>query len=182
MQLDKLLSEKIKKKTPMPHDLKSMLATLVDTPFDEPGWLYEVKWDGYRVLLYLNNGGVEMRSRNNKSFNEKFYPIHEALSQWKINAVIDGEIIVANDQGISNFGNLQNWRSEADGELIFYLFDVLWLEGYDLTQLPLSQRKEILRSITPSIHGIRLSESFDAGATEFFEVAKKIQLEGIIAK
>src|SRR6476620_2311446 len=125
MQPDKLLSKKVKKKTPMPHDLKPMLATLVDTPFDEPGWLYEVKWDGYRVLIYLNNGQVEMRSRNNKSFNEKFYPIHDALAQWKINAVIDGEIIVANDKGISNFGNLQNWRSEADGELIFYLFDVL---------------------------------------------------------
>ena len=166
----------------MPHDLKPMLATLVDTPFDEPGWLYEVKWDGYRVLIYLNNGEVEMRSRNNKSFNEKFYPIHDALAQWKINAVIDGEIIVANDKGISNFGNLQNWRSEADGELIFYLFDVLWMDGYDLTQLPLTERKEILQGIAPVINGIRISESFDAGATEFFEVAKKIDLEGIIAK
>ena len=89
-----------------------------------------------------------MRSRNNKSFDEKFYSIHNALKQWKINAVIDGEIIVANDKGISNFSNLQSWRSEADGELIFYLFDVLWLDGYDLTQLPLTERKEILRSIS----------------------------------
>src|SRR4026207_1915816 len=104
--------ERIKKKTPMPHDLKPMLATLVDTPFDEPGWLYEVKWDGYRALVYLNNGEVEMRSRNNKSFDEKFYSIYQAFKQWKINAVIDGEIIVANDKGISNFSNLQSWRSE----------------------------------------------------------------------
>jgi bifunctional non-homologous end joining protein LigD len=174
--------EKIKTKTPMPHDLKPMLATLVDKPFDEPGWLYEVKWDGYRALVYLYNGEVEMRSRNNKSFNEKFYSIHNALMQWKTNAVIDGEIIVANNKGVSNFSNLQSWRSEADGELTFYMFDVLWLEGYDLTQLPLSERKEILRNIAPVINNIRLSESFDAGATEFFEVAKKINLEGIIAK
>ena len=124
-------------------------------------------------LVYLNNGEVDMRSRNNKSFDEKFYSIHDALKQWKINAVIDGEIIVANDKGISNFSNLQSWRSEADGELIFYMFDVLWLDGYDLTQLPLTERKEILRSIAPVINNIRLSESFDAGATEFFEVAKK---------
>jgi bifunctional non-homologous end joining protein LigD len=178
----KIISSFDKKKTPMPHDLKPMLATLVDKPFDEPGWLFEVKWDGYRAIVYLHNGEAEMRSRNNKSFNEKFYSVHDALKQWKINAVVDGEIIVANDKGISNFSNLQNWRSEADGELIFYLFDVLWLDGYDLTQLPLTKRKEILRSIAPVINNIRISESFDAGATEFFEVAKKINLEGIIAK
>ena len=189
MQLDHMLSkkiisslEKVIKKPPVPHDLKPMLATLVDKPFDEPGWLYEVKWDGYRTLVYLNNGSVAMRSRNNKSFDEKFYSIHDALKQWKINALIDGEIIVANERGISNFSNLQSWRSEADGELIFYMFDILWLDGYDLKQLPLSERKEILLKIFPSINNIRLSESFDAGATEFFEVAKKINLEGIIAK
>ncbi|MEP6927012.1 MAG: DNA ligase D [Ginsengibacter sp.] len=169
-------------RTPMPHDLKPMLATLIDKPFDESGWVYEVKWDGYRAVVYLNNGMVEMRSRNNKSFDEKFYSIHKALKQWNIKAIIDGEIIVANDKGISNFSNLQSWRSEADGELIFYMFDVLWLDGRDLTQLPLSERKEILKNIAPAIDNIRLSESFDAGATEFFEVAKKINLEGIIAK
>ncbi len=170
------------KKSPMPADVKPMLATLIDKPFDEEGWIYEVKWDGYRALAYIANGSVEMKSRNNKSFDEKFYSIHNILKQWKINAVVDGEIIVANDKGISNFGNLQNWRSEADGELIFYLFDILWLEGYDLTQLPLTRRKEILHGIFPSINNLRLSESFNAGATEFFEVAKKINLEGIIAK
>ena len=173
---------KIIRKKAMPHDLKPMLATLVDKPFDEPGWLYEVKWDGYRAITYLNNGAIDMRSRNNKSFDEKFYSIHDQLKKWKINAIIDGEIIVANDKGISNFSDLQNWRSEADGELLFYMFDVLWLEGIDLTGLPLTERKEILRDINPGIDNLRISESFDAGAAEFFEVAKKINLEGIIAK
>lgn len=177
-----LLDEELKNKSSMPKDIQPMLATLVDKPFDEPGWIYEVKWDGYRALAYLKNGVVDMRSRNNKSFDEKFYSIHNALKQWKINAVIDGEIIVANKTGISNFSRLQGWRSEADGELIFYMFDILWLDGYDLTQLPLSRRKEILQSIAPSIKDVRISESFDAGATEFFEVAKKLNLEGIIAK
>ena len=169
-------------KTSMPHDIKPMLATLVDKPFDEEGWIYEVKWDGYRAIAYLNNGLVEMRSRNNKTFDEKFYPIHNALEKWKVNAVIDGEIIVTNDKGISNFSNLQSWRSEADGELIFYMFDILWLDGDNLTELPLAERKQILKSIDPKIDNIRISESFDAGATEFFEVAKQIDLEGIIAK
>lgn len=169
-------------KAPFPENISPMLATLVDKPFDEAGWLYEVKWDGYRTIIYLRNGEVEMRSRNNKPFNEKFYALYDVLQRWKINAVFDGEIIVINDKGISNFGNLQNWRSEADGELILYLFDVLWLEGYDLTQLPLTERKEILQTVAPASGAIRMSESFDAGATEFFEVAKKLNLEGIIAK
>ncbi len=165
-----------------PRNISPMLATLVDKPFDEPGWLYEVKWDGYRTVVYLNKGEVEMRSRNNKIFNEKFYAVYNALKKWEINAVLDGEIIVINDEGISNFGNLQNWRSEADGELILYLFDVIWLEGYDVTHLPLIERKEILNGISPEPGIIRISESFNAGATEFFEVAKQLNLEGIIAK
>lgn len=169
-------------KTGFPEDLKPMLATLVDKPFDEPGWLFEVKWDGYRSIIYLNNGGVDMRSRNNKDFNEKFYPVFDVLKNWKINAVLDGEIMVLNEEGVSNFGNLQNWRSEADGQLILYLFDVLWLEGYDITGLALSQRREILSAVMPSLDNVRLSESFDAGAAEFFEVAKQMNLEGIIAK
>jgi len=123
---------------PFPTNVSPMLATLVDKPFDEPGWLYEIKWDGYRAVIYLHDGEISMRSRNNKSFNEKFYAVYNALQQWKINAVLDGEIIVINDKGISNFSDLQNWRSEADGELILYLFDILWLDGYSLLNLPLT--------------------------------------------
>lgn len=169
-------------KEDFPTNISPMLATLVDKPFDEPGWLYEVKWDGYRAVIYLNNGEVEMRSRNNKSFNEKFYAIYNALQQWKINAVLDGEIIVINEEGISTFSDLQNWRSEADGTLMLYLFDVLWFDGSNLMELPLTERKKVLNGIASDSGIIRLSEAFDTGATEFFETAKKLNLEGIIAK
>ncbi len=162
-------SPSLRKKRAIPKNLKPMLATLVDKPFDEEGWLYEIKWDGYRAIAYLNKGEVEIQSRNNKSFNEKFYPVYNTLQYWKINAVLDGEIIVASDKGISNFGNLQNWRSEADGELVYYVFDILWLNGDDLTQLPLTERRKILKNIAPAAGNIRISASFDAGATEFFE-------------
>ena len=95
---------------------------------------------------------------------------------------MDGEIIVANREGIPNFNALQSWRSEADGELLFYIFDLLWLNGKDLTQTSISKRKESLIKIMPSINNIRISESFEACASDFFEVAKKLNLEGIIAK
>jgi bifunctional non-homologous end joining protein LigD len=169
-------------KSSFPANIPPMLATLVDKPFDEPGWVYEIKWDGYRAVSYLNNGTMEIRSRNNKSFNEKFYPVYDALKDWKINVVVDGEIIVVNEKGIADFSDLQSWRSEADGQLAYYLFDVLWLEGYDLKQLPLTERKEILRLIVPESPIILISESFETAAIDFFEIAKKMKLEGIIAK
>jgi bifunctional non-homologous end joining protein LigD len=162
--------------------LKPMLATLVDKPFDEPGWLYEIKWDGYRALACMNKGEVMLKSRNDKSFNDKFYPVHQALRDWNVNAIVDGEVIVLKESGVSDFGDLQNWRSEADGDLIYYVFDILWLDGRNLCGLPLSERREILKSIVPQEGIIRLSDAFDATGTEFFQAAQSMNLEGIIAK
>ncbi len=175
-------SKAVGKKQKMPVNLQPMLATLVDKPFDEEGWSYEVKWDGYRAIAYLNKGKVQISSRNNKSFSEKFYPVQKALEELKINAVLDGEIVVVSDEGLSNFGQLQNWRSEADGELKYYVFDLLWLEGYSLLDLPLYQRREKLKEVIPEHQIIHISQTFEATGTEFFEVASQMNLEGIMAK
>lgn len=176
----KSLSKKVKSQ--IPKDVKPMLATLVDKPFEEPGWSYEVKWDGFRTLSYLHKGSVDIRSRNNKTFNKKFYPIYNALKDWSINALVDGEITVLNEKGAPDFNALQEWRSEADGQLVYYLFDILWLDGYDLTTVPLIERREVLQKIIPSVDSIRLSENFSITGTEFFDIAEKMGLEGIIAK
>lgn len=170
------------RKAKFPAGLRPMLATLVDKPFDDKDWLYEVKWDGYRAMAFLNRGKVDLRSRNNKTFNEKFYPVTRALQELELSAVLDGEIIVSDDQGVANFSNLQNWRSEDDGELSFYVFDLLWLEGYSLLQLPLTERRRLLLQVLPSHPLIRISQSFPSTGLELFEAAKKLQLEGIIAK
>jgi bifunctional non-homologous end joining protein LigD len=175
-----LLKKGIKK--PQPKEISPMLATLTDKPFDTPGWVYEIKWDGYRALAYLNKKKVELLSRNQKSFNEKFYPIYDALSNLSLNAVLDGEVIVADDKGMASFGNLQNWRSEADGHLLYYAFDILWYEGYDLTQLILTERRSILKAVLPETDNILLSNDFETSGTEFFAAAEKMGLEGIMAK
>ncbi|RYY70805.1 MAG: DNA ligase D [Chitinophagaceae bacterium] len=160
-----------------------MLATLVDKPFDEEGWMYEIKWDGYRALAYLNKGKVTLSSRNNKSFDEKFYAVHKALSRLKLNAVLDGEIIAANEKGLADFGKLQNWRSEADGLLLFYVFDILWLDGRSLMDLPLLERRKILEEVLPKNNdSILLSQAFKAKGTTFFKTAENMKLEGIMAK
>jgi bifunctional non-homologous end joining protein LigD len=159
-----------------------MKATLVDEPFDDPNWVYEVKWDGYRALAFMDKNGAELISRNNIPF-DKYYPINKLLNNWKINAVIDGEILVLNDKGVSDFGALQNWRSEADGNLVYYVFDLLWYEGKNLMGLPLIQRQAILKEIMPANDDrIRQSKVFAANGIEFFEAAERIGLEGIIAK
>ena len=159
-----------------------MLATLVNEPFDKDGWLYEVKWDGYRAVAIVDNGKVSLQSRNNKSFNEKFYPVTQQLERMKKRMIIDGEIVVLDENGLSNFSMLQNWRSDADGELYYYVFDILWLEGKELISLPLSERKKILQKTVKENGLLRISQAFEESGIKFFETAKKMGLEGIIAK
>ncbi|RFZ90085.1 DNA ligase D [Mucilaginibacter conchicola] len=169
-------------KAKVPVNIKPMKATLVDEPFDKPGWLYEVKWDGYRAIANIQKDEVTLISRNNLPF-EKYYPINNALKQWNMNAVLDGELLVLNEKGISDFGAMQNWRSEADGNLVFYIFDILWYEGKNLMGLPLIERQAILQSILPTDNEhIRQSKVFDANGIEFFAAAERMGLEGIIAK
>lgn len=169
-------------KAPFYTSIQPMLATLVDKAFDKDDWTYEVKWDGYRAVAFMNKGVVELKSRNNKSFNAKYYPVFEALIHWGVNAVVDGEIVVVSAKGSANFNALQNWRSEADGELLYYLFDILWYDGIDVKGLPLTERKEILKSIIPADSIIRLSNDFETSGIEFLETARKMGLEGIMAK
>ncbi|MGN7787049.1 DNA ligase D [Niabella sp. 22666] len=171
------------KKGAMPQNIKPMLATLVDEPFDDPDWVYEVKWDGYRALGFIKKGKVQLLSRNNKSFDSKFYPIHDMLTTWEVDMLIDGEIVALDDQGNSNFNQLQNWRSEADGELAFYVFDILWYNGINVMGLPLTERQAILKAVLPQQDdSIRISNVFDVPGTEMFAAAGKMGLEGIMAK
>jgi bifunctional non-homologous end joining protein LigD len=125
---------------------------------------------------------VNLVSRNSKSFNEKFYPVSKALQKWNINAVVDGEVVVLNERGVAHFGSLQNWRSEADGHLVFYVFDLLWLEGFDLTELPLERRRELLRDNLPKEDIIRFSENFETSVNKFLATASQMGMEGIMAK
>jgi len=170
------------KKSPMPKRVMPMLATLVNKAFDDPDWIFEVKWDGYRAIAIMNAKSVVLQSRNNKSFNEKFYPVYDALVKCNLHAVLDGEIVVINKTGNSDFGALQNWRSEADGELFYYIFDILWLDGYDLKPLSLMERRTILKTLKLSSNNLRISEGFEESGIRLFESVKKLGLEGIIAK
>jgi len=171
------------KPSSIPKNIEPMLATLVNEVVQAQGWIYEMKWDGYRAVAYLNKDRVNICSRNNKSFNEKFYPLHETLQQWNIDAVVDGEIVVVNEHGFPDFGGLQLWRSEDDGELLYYLFDILWLDGFSVMHLPLEERKQLLKAIVPKTNPhIRFSETLKDSGEEAFRLAKQLHLEGVMAK
>lgn len=172
------------KRAAFPSGIKPMLATLVDKPFDDEHWIYEIKWDGYRALAYLKNGNVEIRSRANLSFNKKFPTIVKALQQWKVNAVVDGEIVAINEEGKPDFQALQSFAKKGEkADLLFYAFDLLWYDGKNYTQLPLVERKKILQSIMPEDDStIKFSEHIVGDGKAFFEVALNKGLEGVMAK
>jgi bifunctional non-homologous end joining protein LigD len=168
-------------KAEMPHDVKPMLATLTDSPFDDPNWIYEIKWDGYRAIGAWSGTEAQLYSRNGQDFSQKYPPIYEALRNIEKPVVIDGEIVVLDETGRSRFELLQNYGNQG-GDLAYYVFDVLWLDGHDLTGLPLTQRKAILRNILPPKVPIRYSDHIQGRGRAFFKSAQKQKLEGIMGK
>jgi bifunctional non-homologous end joining protein LigD len=167
---------------PMPRGVAPMLATLVKEPFDHPQWLFEVKWDGYRAIAEIRDGEVSLYTRNQISLAKKYAPIAESLQKCGFAAVLDGEIVVVDDQGRPDFQMLQNYRKSGRGHLLYYVFDLLHFQGRDLTGLPLAGRKEILKKILPAAQNIKFSDHVPAEGVLFFKVVKDKGLEGIVAK
>ncbi len=167
---------------PMPHRIRPMLATLVKVPFDHPDWIFEVKWDGYRAVAEIRDGGVSLYSRNLISLNQKFLPVTDSLKKLRFEAVLDGEIVVVDDQGRPDFQMLQNYQKTGSGHLLYYVFDLLHFQGHDLTGLPLVKRKDLLKKVLPSGARIRFSDHVWKDGVLFFDAVKEKGLEGIIAK
>jgi bifunctional non-homologous end joining protein LigD len=168
----------------MPHNITPMLANTADEPFDSADWFFEIKYDGYRGIAEIHSGNVKLYSRNKLSYNEKFAPVVESLQQFPGNAVLDGEIVVVDEIGHPRFQWLQDYPSEASnhGELIYYVFDILYLDGHDLTHLPLSRRKEILKEILPPLPHIKFSGHIERSGIAMYEQAQHLGIEGIMAK
>ena len=167
---------------PMPHGIKPMLATLTKEPFDHPDWIFEVKWDGYRAVAEISDNGVSLYSRNGISLAKKFAPVADSLRKFGSDAVLDGEIVVVDDQGRADFQALQHYQGSGSGHLVYYVFDLLYLRGHDLTGLPLMRRKEVLEKVLPSSSKIKFSGHVEKEGVLFYNVSKEKGLEGIVAK
>ena len=169
-------------RAPLPAHAKPMLATLVDDAFDREGWLFEIKWDGYRALAQTGENGVLLYSRNDKGFNDRFPEIVRSLGSIPYDALFDGEIVAVDESGRADFQKLQDYPGADGGTLIYYVFDILHLNGFDLTRLPLVRRKAILRQVLPQLPHVRLSDHVERDGLSLFEAARANMVEGIVAK
>lgn len=180
-------------RAPMPDAIEPMLATLVDEPFDDPEWYFETKWDGVRAICFLRDGKFKLITRNGKEVAFR-YPELADLSKL-VNAkeaILDGEIVTFDKAGRSVFQSLQSrigLKEKADIEreakehpAVYCVFDLLYLDGYDLRNSPLVERKQLLTSILKPSTYLRISEHIEANGTAFFHEAEARHLEGIIAK
>ncbi|OYU81682.1 MAG: DNA ligase D [Flavobacterium sp. BFFFF1] len=166
-----------------PDDWRPQLATLTDAPFDNEDWIFETKYDGYRAMAQIQNKRTTLISRNGLKFNNKYPEIVKSMDGIPQDMVIDGEIVVENDNGKSNFQWLQKFEDNpTKGTLKFYAFDILYFQGYDLRGLDLLLRKKILKAVLPGIDNVVYSEHSRGHGHIAYETAKKNHGEGIIAK
>jgi DNA ligase D-like protein (predicted ligase) len=158
-----------------------MAATLVQKLPEGQEWLYEVKLDGYRALILKSDDKVQIRSRNNKDLTAAYPGIVAAAARLRHTAVLDGEIVALDAKGHPSFQALQNRGSYPGYTIVFYAFDLLHLEGKDLSRLPLEERKQRLTEVTKD-SGILISASLPGTAAQVIDVVRRAGLEGVIAK
>ena len=178
----------------MPREIHPMLATLVEEPFDDPQWIYEVKWDGYRAVAFVRKGEATLVSRNQNDLTGEFPEIAAALGELQVeDAVLDGEVVALDDEGRPSFSLMQQRTGmTSPGKrgpknralpIVYYAFDLLYLEGYNLMAVELERRKELLKQIIPAGKGfVRYSDHYPEHGKQLYAVAQDKGLEGIVAK
>ncbi|HMG16947.1 MAG TPA: DNA ligase D, partial [Saprospiraceae bacterium] len=177
-------SEKSPKVLSTPRFLKPMLAETFKESFDKKEWLFEVKFDGYRTISVINENEIKLYSRNEVSFNSKFKQVADDLKKLDHSAVLDGEVVIEDKNGQSNFQLLQNFQKTGKGNLKYYVFDILNLDGNDTRSLSLLERKELLNLLIAKykFENIYYSDHILEKGKAFYELAIKKNLEGIMAK
>jgi bifunctional non-homologous end joining protein LigD len=176
------------RKAPQPEVIRPQLATLVAEPPAGPAWIHEIKLDGYRILALIVGGRVTLLSRSGQDWTGKFPAVAETLRDFPAKrAILDGEIVVPRPDGTSDFQALQDHlRRGQTGKPVYYLFDLPYCNGYDLTRTPLLERKELLRSLmalmAPAPKIIRFSDHIQNGGAEVYRQACRLGVEGIVSK
>lgn len=159
-----------------------MLAKLHDKPFDGEDWLFEIKWDGYRAIAELNGKNSRLYSRNGLAFEEEYPVVFDELKKIKQKIVLDGEIVAFNDKGMPSFQHLQQYGQNPDIPLVYYVFDLLSVNGTSVMDQPLIERKELLHSLLPQSDVIKYCDHVETKGEELFAAMQKQGLEGMIAK
>ena len=177
----------------MPTAIHPMLATSIDEPFDGSEWLFEIKWDGYRAVAFIENGRVRLVSRNQNELTAR-YPELKDLPQFvkAKTAILDGEVVALDEEGRASFSLMQQRTgfrpggrraaTNADVPVLYYAFDLLYLDGDDWRRVPLEDRKKKLASILLAGDSLRYSDHYEQQGKALFEIARQKGLEGILAK
>lgn len=177
-------SRKKAAKAAMPDSLSPELATLVESP-PAGDWLYEIKYDGYRIMARVQGGEVTLFSRNGHDWTARMAPQAMALEKLGLgDSWLDGEAVVLDEQGMPDFQALQNAFDDArSGDILYFLFDAPWLDGVDQRELPVEQRREALQKKLPKRKGpLRFSEAFEVDHQSVLGSACALGLEGVIGK
>lgn len=174
-------------KAKLPETLAPQLATLVTHPPADPqGWVYEIKYDGYRLLARIDGRSVRLFTRNGNDWTGKLPKLAKAVAALKLpSGWIDGEIVVMNERGVPDFGALQNAFDRAStASIVYYVFDLPFFDGLDLRQLPLAQRRETLCTLVTRHpqESIRFSDAFEEAPQDLLASARRVGLEGVIGK
>ena len=168
----------------LPDKQAPQLATVVDGPPEEDDWLTEIKFDGYRLLASVDQGEVRLLTRNGNDWTDRLPAVASAIAQLPVNSVrVDGELVALDKQGVSSFPALQTALSNGHDEtLVFYLFDLLHLDGWDLRPCALRDRKQRLRLLRNWQGMLRYSDHHEGDAARMRKAACQMKLEGIICK
>lgn len=158
-----------------------MLASPSENAFSDPDWIYEIKWDGYRAIAELTDN-FRLYSRNGLSFVEKYPPVTAALKEQSYTMILDGEIVAYDKKGQPSFQELQQYNDQKNTPLIYHVFDLLYLNGHNTKELPLLQRKELLKEALQESAHLRYCDHSAADGIGFFEAIIKNDLEGMVAK
>jgi bifunctional non-homologous end joining protein LigD len=166
----------------MNKEYRPMLATIADKPFDSKEWVYETKWDGFRLIAEVKRGSVRLFSRNGIEVTARYPAIAQALRPIVEPCVIDGELVALDTKGRSHFQLLQNAMRDEKTRLQYCVFDLLFLGTEDVRHKPLLERKRLLKQMLPRTKLLRYSEHIQEKGIALFEQAKQAGLEGVMAK
>lgn len=164
------------------HFIHPMLARIHERPFDDPGWIFETKWDGNRAIAEVGRDPIRLYSRNGLSMLETYPPITHELRSIKRPMVLDGEVVALNRKGLPEFQLLQNIAAHPEAPLVYHVFDLLELDGHDICARPLKERNELLRAALKQGPHVRYCEHVDGQGLDFFALTGRKGLEGMIAK
>lgn len=163
--------------------VKPMLASPGKEIFKDPKWVFELKWDGYRALANIKKGEVQLYSRNGISYNSKFAAIQQELTHIPYDCILDGEIVVIDDQGKNDFQKLQKYDpKKTKGLLQYQVFDLLQLNGMDTINLPLVERKSLLPEILEGLENVIYCDHIEGMGPTLYKRAVEAGMEGVVAK